>query len=79
MFNKKPKCTVKQAMKVLTKAIRKDKDYAHSWHCNIACCAVDEGASHRFGNVVASRVMKQVFNVVTHNEMLSDPDDPKDQ
>ena len=57
--------TVELALYNLRQAFEKDHDYAWSWHCNIACCAMDEGILHPEANRIASRVMKIVFDVDT--------------
>ncbi len=55
------------AIKDLKKAFVKDPDYAHSWHCNIACSAMDAGADHKIANDGASRFMRLAFDVNTKN------------
>lgn len=57
--------TVKDAMDVLKKALLEDSDYAHSWHCNIACSVMDSGVDHEKSNEAASRFMKLAFDVET--------------
>jgi len=52
-------------MAVLKKAMKKDSDYAHSWHCNIACMAQDAGADYDVSNEGASRFIKLAFDVDT--------------
>ena len=36
---------------------------AWAWHCNIACCAIDEGLTHREANRAAFRFMRLAFSV----------------
>lgn len=47
----------------LTNAIKKDDDYAWTWHCNIAMPIHDEGISHQQANEAAASIMKHIFNV----------------
>jgi len=54
-----------RAMKILKKAFQDDPDYAHSWHCNIACMAMDAGTDHKTANDGAGRFMKLAFDVET--------------
>jgi dihydroorotate dehydrogenase len=49
----------------LTKMIQQDTGYAWTWHCNISCCAMDEGMEHASANKVAARFMKLAFDVDT--------------
>lgn len=42
-----------------------DPDLAWTWHCNIACCAMDEGMDHDKAQRVAERFMKLAFDVDT--------------
>lgn len=49
----------------LTTALNSDPDYAWTWHCNIAGCALDEGVDHATANRIAARFMKSAFGVVT--------------
>jgi hypothetical protein len=63
-FNKK-RVTSGQALDKLSKAFRDDPDYAHSWHCAIACCAMDEGLGHAAANRAATKFMKMAFLVDT--------------
>ena len=55
----------KEALKVLSDAMKADPMYAWSWHCNIAMAAVDAGASHSVGNAAAERFMYAAFGVDT--------------
>jgi hypothetical protein len=57
---------IERAMNTLSEAFKNDPDYAHSWHCNIACMAMDAGASHEVANEGASRFMKLAFGVETN-------------
>lgn len=56
-----------RALESLKAAMREDQQYANSWHDNIACCALDEGAAHATANNIASRFMKLAFDVETHS------------
>lgn len=49
----------------LRKALLKNPDYAHSWHCNIAMPILDEniGLTHKQANTLASRLMQHLFDV----------------
>lgn len=62
---KNKKHTVKDAMETLTQAFEDDPDYAHTWHCNIACSVMDSGVDHEKSNEAASRFMKLAFGVET--------------
>ena len=52
------------AMKSLSDAMREDPDYAWSWHCNLACCAMDEGLDREAANRAAERFMALAFNIL---------------
>lgn len=56
---------VKIAMDTLRKAMREDSDYAHSWHCNLACVQQDCGVDYEISNKAAARFMKLAFDVDT--------------
>ena len=56
---------IEEAIGVLKTAMKKDSDYAHSWHCNIAVMAQDAGANYKVSNEGASRFMKLCFDVET--------------
>lgn len=43
--------------------IGEDSDLAWTWHCNIACCVMDEGIPHAVANEAAARFMKLAFDV----------------
>lgn len=58
----------KQALETLEKAFQDDYGYAWSWHCNIACCALDEGVDHAVANAIADRFMQLAFHVDTSKE-----------
>ena len=51
------------AYRTLTKAMKRDPDYAHSWQCNIACPLMDEGMNHADANRAADRLMRHLFGV----------------
>lgn len=50
-------------MERLTQQIKDDPAYAWSWHCQFACCAMDEGLSHAAANRAADRMMTTCFGV----------------
>jgi hypothetical protein len=52
-----------RAYRNLTNSMKKDRDYANSWQCNIACVLMDEGLDHRKANRIADHLMKHLFNV----------------
>lgn len=56
---------VKEAMRILSAAIKSDPEYAWSWHCNIAMAARDEGLTHKAANLAAARFMYSAFGVDT--------------
>ncbi|MEA3272321.1 MAG: hypothetical protein U9P90_01485 [Patescibacteria group bacterium] len=56
---------VKLAMKVLSRAMKKDPGYAWGWHCNIAMVAQDAGAAHHEANIRTCAFMKSVFGIDT--------------
>jgi len=70
--------TPEVALGILKRAFANDLYYAYSWHCNIAMAIMDSfpiGASfseepHTFSNKAASAIMKSVFDVDTHYDML---------
>ena len=52
------------AVRHLSKALRADPDFAHTWHCNIACPLMDEGLlGHTEANQGAERIMRHLFGV----------------
>ena len=53
------------ALEALKKALQSDYEFAWSWHCNLACCAMDEGIDHDSANIIAQRIMQFVFQVDT--------------
>lgn len=56
-----------EAIKILKKSFKEDFDYAWTWHCNIAVCAMDEGLNHAASNRAAARFMKLAFDIDTTN------------
>jgi len=46
-------------------AMQSDDDYAWSWHCNVACAAMDEGVDHKTAQKIAARFMGWAFQVDT--------------
>ena len=63
-----------KAYRALTKAMRDDPDYAHSWQCNIAIPIMD-GANgkltHAEANDSADTLMQHLFGVKKPNDKLS--------
>lgn len=55
----------KIAMDILRRAMAKDEMYAWSWHCNLACMAMDAGASPISANERAASFMMTAFDVDT--------------
>jgi hypothetical protein len=64
--------TTALAMKKLSLVMQRDPEYAYSWHCNIACAAIDEGIEHSVANRIASNFMSNAFKVTTYYNMLID-------
>ena len=56
------------AYRTLTKAMKRDPDFAHTWQCNIACPLMDAGMNHRDANAAADRLMRHLFGVVNYTE-----------
>jgi len=54
---------IEEAFNVLKDALKKDVDYARSWHANISVCCQDAGADRKTSNDGASRFMKLCFDV----------------
>ena len=57
--------TVEISMEYLSVAMKKDTEYAWSWHCNIAMAAHDKGLDHKPANEAAANFMKTCFGVDT--------------
>lgn len=69
--------SVKEAMAVLSEALKTDPEYAYAWHANIAMAcydSMDEHTQHeekqRVGNEAATRFMSLAFDVATSQNML---------
>lgn len=56
---------VRLALWIIGRAMRRDPEFAWSWHCNIAMTGVDAGADHRQANVQAGYFMWRAFRVDT--------------
>ena len=79
--------SIEHAMNILSKAMKKDKMYAHGWHCNIAMAMYDEmpesfwlpdkTEQHKIANKAASNFMKLAFDVETSQEPPNIPDRKK--
>jgi len=66
---------VKDALAVLSKALKEDEGFAYSWHCNVAVAfqnAAREGFTiHKIANEAATTFMKNAFDVDTSYDMLN--------
>lgn len=81
--------TVEAALELLTQAFRKDPDFAHGWHCNIAMACFDsigpsgveqnDAVRHKIANKAASRFMKMAFNVETCKDSKYEKSDKPEQ
>lgn len=60
--------TPADALRVLSLAFVSDPSYAHGWHCNVACAAIDEGVEYAAANRIATRFMRMAFHVHTEND-----------
>lgn len=47
----------------LIERVKSDCGIAWAWHCNIACCVMNEGIHHKTSNIIAARFMKLAFGV----------------
>ena len=56
---------LKLAYRKLSLEMKADPEYAYSWHCNVACAAMDEGVDHETANKIATRFMSIAFQVKT--------------
>lgn len=56
---------VENAMHTLKRAFKLDKEFAHSWHCNLACSAMDAGVDPKIANDAAANFMKLAFDIDT--------------
>lgn len=54
-----------EAFAVLRNALQVDEHYAQGWHDNLACAAMDEGVDSPTAQKIATRFMKNCFNVNT--------------
>lgn len=53
--------TVPEAVQCLADAMRRDPEFAWSWHCALSCAAMDEGLGHEAADRAASRFMRMAF------------------
>ena len=53
------------AYRHLSREMKRDPGYAHTWQCNIACPLMDEGMTHADANRAADRLMRHLFGVAT--------------
>jgi len=63
-----------KAYRALTRAMRDDPDYAHSWQCNIAMPILDGAKgklTHAEANEIADNLMRHLFEVKKPNEPSS--------
>lgn len=65
--------TLPEAMKRVIEAVRKDPDYAWSWHCNLSMSCQDGGASRAEGEAMARRFMQLLFGRCTSEEEYLSP------
>jgi hypothetical protein len=56
-----------EAFDSLKAEIQKDREYAWSWHCNVAMHFQDEGGGHEQANRAAARFMQNCFQVHVTN------------
>lgn len=56
---------IKNALDVLSNAMKNDSEYAWTWHCNLAMMAVDAGAGYKEANERASSFMLGLFGINT--------------
>lgn len=65
------------AYREFAKALCADPAWAWSYHCNLACAAMDEGLKPAAANRAAARFMKAAFGIDTlqgvYKEMGKDP------
>jgi hypothetical protein len=66
-------------IEAITQAVREDKQYAISWHANIAMAFQDEGGDHATANRAAARFMQQLFGVDTSPLAASPAPEPAAQ
>lgn len=60
----RPNRDIRSAFSLLQDAMKRDRGYAWSWHCNIAVTIIDSiDVSHEKGNRAAQDVMQQVFEI----------------
>ncbi len=68
-FNDKKKIvSAATAVDALRRHFIRDPDFAHTWHANIACAAMDEGLDPKRANQAASRFMFSAFCVRTSDQ-----------
>jgi hypothetical protein len=60
-----PQFAVSLAFNTIKLAIQQDPDFAWAYHCNFACCVMDEGVPHGTSNRIAARTMRLIFDVDT--------------
>jgi hypothetical protein len=51
------------ALAVLSAAMRARPEFAHTWHCAVACTLMDAGVAHGLANKHASHFMRSAFGV----------------
>lgn len=51
------------AFEQLKSQLQTDSDLAFGWHCTVACCFRDSGASHEKANKAAAEFMKIAFDI----------------
>lgn len=60
-----PRRPVPMALDIMRAAFAEDPHFAWTWHCNVACAVMDEGAPQDSANAAAARFMKAAFGVDT--------------
>ena len=57
--------TVKKEMETIEQALEDDPEYAWGWHSNIAMVILDSGNDHNASNLLASKIMKRIWDIDT--------------
>jgi hypothetical protein len=57
--------TVKKEYETIKQALIDDFDYAWSWHSNIAMVIQDSGNDYNASNLLASKIMKRIWDIDT--------------
>lgn len=59
---------IQKPLDKIIRAMQRDRGLAHSWHCVLATCCMDEGIPHPIANKAAARFMSTAFCVDTGPE-----------